>query len=175
MEDVWRILAGTPWWVWVLFAYLLSRGIRALKPSTGPLWRFAIIPAVFLAWGLANLVLSIGLSELSVGAYLAALAVGCVAGWLSAIGQVVHVDRDRGVVTVPGGPLTLVLILVIFAVKYGLGAWSGMVPMVAVQPWFVAAGAAASGVVAGLFIGRFGHLWVKYLRAPDEPLPMSAP
>lgn len=175
MEDVWRIASGTPWWVWVLFAVLMSRGIRALKPATAPLWRFTIVPAVILVWGIAHVLLTVGFSPLSVGAYLLALAAGCVLGWLSALGIAVRVDRGRGLATVPGGPATLVLILVIFAAKYTLGAWHGMVPAVAAQDWFILVDAGSSGLIAGMFLGRFAQLWRKYLRAPDEPLQMSAP
>jgi hypothetical protein len=46
------IVRGTPLWVWLLLAYLLSRGLKALKGGTTPLSKLAIVPVVFAVWGL---------------------------------------------------------------------------------------------------------------------------
>ena len=56
MAMIAEILARTPWWVWLLFLFLLWIGARALRPATMPFWRLAILPAVFLVWGLQGLV-----------------------------------------------------------------------------------------------------------------------
>ncbi|VXB26648.1 hypothetical protein BURKHO8Y_110312 [Burkholderia sp. 8Y] len=50
------ILAGTPVWVWVLLAVLVSRGIKAMKGGTAPLSKLAVVPAIFAAWGLLHIV-----------------------------------------------------------------------------------------------------------------------
>ncbi len=63
MTPVLQIVANTPIWVWVLLAYLLFIGIRALRPSTAPLWRIAILPMVFFVWGLASLYQMHGLAS----------------------------------------------------------------------------------------------------------------
>lgn len=174
MDYVGRILGGTPWWVWVLFAFLLSRGIRAMRPATGPLWRFAIIPAVFLVWGIATLLDAFGATGTVAAAYLVALAAGAAAGWAWMAPAWLRADRRHGLVAVPGGPTTLVLILVIFVLKYTFGVWQGMDPAVVGQTWFLLADCALSGLVAGLFLGRFARLWQMYRQAPDEDLSAAA-
>ncbi len=170
MDYVWRILEGTPWWVWVLLVVLVHRGIKALRPTTGPLWRFAIIPVIFLAWGIFTLVTDLGVTALSVGSYLVALLAGIGIGWLMGAGLAVRADRAHGLVEVPGGPSTLILILVIFIVKYTIGVWLGMDPAVAGQAWFVLVDCGVSGLIAGMFAGRFGQYLVKYRIAPQEDL-----
>ncbi len=50
-----RILSGTPTWVWILLAVLVSRGMKALKGGTAPIGKLAIVPLVFAAWGLQHL------------------------------------------------------------------------------------------------------------------------
>ena len=55
MNMVLQIVVNTPPWVWVLLAFLLFLGIRALQPSTAPLWRIAILPTVFCVWGVSGL------------------------------------------------------------------------------------------------------------------------
>lgn len=174
MDHVWRILAGTPWWVWVLLVVLVQRGIKALKPATGPLWRFAIIPVIFLAWGISSLIADLGLTALSVGGYLVALLVGTGLGWAMMTGVALRVDRERGLVRVPGGPATLILILVIFIVKYMIGVWLGMDPAVVARTWFVLLDCGVSGLVAGMFAGRFAQMARRYRTAPQEDLASSA-
>jgi hypothetical protein len=49
------ILSGTPVWVWALLAFLVSRGMKALKGGTVPLSKLAIVPAVFAGWGILHL------------------------------------------------------------------------------------------------------------------------
>lgn len=50
------ILTHTPVWVWVLFIFLVSRGLNARKPATVTLEKLAIIPAIFLIWDIYDLV-----------------------------------------------------------------------------------------------------------------------
>lgn len=45
------ILLGTPTWVWVLLAVLVSRGMKAMKGGTAPLSKLGIVPAIFAGWG----------------------------------------------------------------------------------------------------------------------------
>src|SRR3954452_2800905 len=64
MRTAIAILANTPPWVFALLALLIWQGCMALRPSSQPLARMLIIPAVFFLMGLSRLVLdgkSIGL------------------------------------------------------------------------------------------------------------------
>jgi fucose permease len=66
-----QIIIITPLWVWVLLAFLLYLGIRALRPGTAPLWRIAILPALFaeLRYWLTEMVLSGTLTGMFVGRF----------------------------------------------------------------------------------------------------------
>lgn len=50
------VVTHTPVWVWVLFIFLISRGLKARRPATVTLERLAIIPAIFLIWDIYDLV-----------------------------------------------------------------------------------------------------------------------
>ena len=50
-----RILSETPVWVFVLLAFLVWQGIRALSDRAMPLWRVLMVPLVFMVIGLARL------------------------------------------------------------------------------------------------------------------------
>lgn len=55
-EFLFGVVTHTPAWVWVLFIFLISRGIKARRPATVTLERLAIIPAIFLIWDIYDLV-----------------------------------------------------------------------------------------------------------------------
>ena len=162
MRPVVQIVAGTPPWVWALLALLVNLGIRALRPTTGPLWRIAILPTVFLVWGLYGLAASNGLSAQRAVPWLVALAVAAL--------RPIRADRTHGLVHVPGGPFTLVMSLLIFAIKYVFGVLHAMDPVAFADARLWLTELAVSGLLTGMFIGRFAGLWRQYRTAPEEDL-----
>ena len=50
------VVTRTPVWVWVLFIFLISRGLKARRPATVTLERLAIIPGIFLIWDIYDLI-----------------------------------------------------------------------------------------------------------------------
>ncbi|WP_315903932.1 hypothetical protein [Serratia fonticola] len=56
VEFVYAVVTKTPVWVYVLFIFLLMRGIKARKPATVSLEKLAIVPAIFLLWDIYDLV-----------------------------------------------------------------------------------------------------------------------
>jgi uncharacterized protein DUF6622 len=170
MNAVRQILVNTPPWVWVLLAFLLFLGIRALRPSTTPLWRVAILPVIFCVWGIYGL---FSLHSPTLGRilpWLAAIAVGIVIGMMVAKLQPIRADKERHLVRVPGGPLTLLLILGIFATKYVFGVLHGMAPALFAEPRYWLSEIMLSGTLTGMFVGRFVGLWRQYQAVPHESL-----
>ena len=55
MENLWKIISGAPWWVYVLLAYLVSIGVKSTKPRTVPVKRVVLLPLLFVAWSFYNL------------------------------------------------------------------------------------------------------------------------
>lgn len=55
-EFVVNMLKNTPVWVYLLFAFLLYRGIKARTPATVTLEKLALIPAIFLVWDIYDLI-----------------------------------------------------------------------------------------------------------------------
>ncbi len=153
-----------------MLAFLLFLGIRALRPGTAPLWRVAIIPMIFFVWGLYSLYTLHGLGLARVMPWAAALVGGTVIGMLIASLQPIRADKARQLVRTAGGPLTLVLILLIFATNYEFGFLHASQPGLFAEPRFWLSEIAISGVLAGLFVGRFVGLWRQYRAAPHEDL-----
>ena len=163
----------TPVWVWVLLAFLIWRGLSATRATTGPLWRFAIVPVAIGLWGLSGLALRYPAGAASVGIWLAGLAIGGLLAWQSAAGVALQVDRARGRVTVPGTWSVLALVLAIFAVKYWFGYRLGTNPALALEPSFYFADIGFSGLATGGLAGRFARYAALYRSAPSAPSPAA--
>jgi hypothetical protein len=76
VEFITQIVVHTPLWVWAMFIFLLSRGIKARKPATVTLEKLAIIPAIFLIWDIYDLLSYRGLSFATCALWLVGLLSG---------------------------------------------------------------------------------------------------
>ena len=170
MRAILLIVGGTPLWVWALLGLLLFLGIRALRTTTAPLWRLAILPTVFFIWGLYGLFTLHSLTLQRLFPWAVALAVGIVAGLMVAGLSKIRADKTRHAVQIPGSSLTLVVSLLIFATKYAFGVLHAMRPDLFAKAWLWLPELAVSGVLTGMFIGRFAGLWRQYRAAPHESL-----
>lgn len=153
------IIQGTPIWVWVLLVVLLSRGFKALKSSTAPLSKFAIVPLIFAGWGIVHLLSDPLVGPSAVIAWMAAALVGIAGGVFIATRSRFIVDPATNTVMQPGSALPLVLMLATFATKFWLGFEFATVTDVSTLAMVVLIDAAVSGVVAGIFAGRFFTYW----------------
>jgi hypothetical protein len=166
MENVFAALEHTPWWVFVLFVFVISRGIVALRTQTVAISRLAIIPAIFAVWGAYSLLDLFGLNLAAVAIFAVALLAGIGVGLLLAQQGGVRADQAKGLVEVSGSPVTLILVLAIFIGKYALGYWLAVDPAARTSLGFLAADAIVSGFVIGVFVGPFAGLWRRYRAAP---------
>ena len=82
------VVTHTPVWVWVLFIFLISRGLKARRPATVTLERLAIIPGIFLIWDIYDLIvyrtLTPGTVALWTAGILAGAALAIVSGGMFA-------------------------------------------------------------------------------------------
>lgn len=163
-------LDDTPWWVYVLFFYLLSVGLKARRPGARPLWLMAVMPVLLTIWGVYGLLVTFPVTPLSVAVWLGAMALGAAAGWHAMARAEIRVDRERGRVWTPGSNAVLVLILVIFAVKYGFGYAMGRWPDLAGVPAFYLSDLGVSGLIAGRFVGTLACLLARYRTEPSQTL-----
>ncbi|HEX2583143.1 MAG TPA: hypothetical protein VHL30_03405, partial [Chlamydiales bacterium] len=114
MENLWGIVSGAPWWVYVLFAYLVSIGIQSTKPRSVPVKRVVLLPLLFVAWSFFSLYtrLVLGYSSLSL-VWIIFLSLGAYLGVMEVRNWKISKDRQKAELTIPGNYSTLVLILLI--------------------------------------------------------------
>jgi Family of unknown function (DUF6622) len=161
METIVQILAHTPWWVFLLFAFLVSRGIRAFSPAEVSLAQLAIVPGIFTIWGLAGLNARHGLSPGAFAVWLTALAIGAIIGAAILDGTALRGDRTRGVIHRPADFTVLPLILIAFGGKYALAVTVATSPEIAREVGFRLVDLGVSGLFTGAFVGKF----TRYARA----------
>lgn len=153
------IINGTPVWVWVLLAVLLARGIKSLQSRTSQLSRIAIVPLMFAGWGIIHLVTDPLAGWSAVLAWALCALGGVLGGVYLASRTRFIVDPFANTVMLPGSIVPLVLIIAAFATKFWLGVEVATVTDVSALTTYTVIDAAVSGVIAGLFAGRFLCYW----------------
>jgi hypothetical protein len=174
VETITQALKGTPWWAFVLFAYLIAVGVRARKPSVVTLKRLIILPIIFTAMSLNALISLHGLHLSILIAWLVCFLGGGGFGWAMVQRLYVKVDHEQRAIHLPGSWSTLILILVVFATKYffGYAAVMGQTyfygyyfethPEGQNSTFMTSVDPLVSAVVAGIFAGRFIYLLRRY-------------
>lgn len=170
MMYIWEVLTHTPWWVFVLFFYLLKVGIDATKPRTVILKKLFILPSIFLGISINTLFKSFDLSFSTLGMYLSSLILGIMIGLLLIKNLQIKFDRDHNLIRLPGTFSTLILILITFSTKYYFGYLLSTAPSIAKNPLFIISQLGMSGVCSGLFIGRLICFLFRKSYAIHEPL-----
>lgn len=161
MAHFWAIVSGAPWWVYILFVYLLSVGLKATKPRTVPIARVVLIPVLFLAWSFYGLYQKLLLEYLSlIPLWIVFLAVGTYFGVKEVQSWRISKGPRKGEVTIPGNYSTLVLILLIFVLKFFWGYFYAT--RTEISYWIYFADTCSSAVVTGFFVGRATFFYKQY-------------
>jgi len=157
------ILSHTPLWVWAMLALLVWLGSLGLKRRRMALRRVAIVPAVFILWGLSGLATrpfdAVTIAAYWVGGLMIGIALGLTTG-----PRLLSVDRARREVELPASAWPLARNLIIFFAHYTLTVAAAIVP--AQKAVLLQADIAVSGASAGYFIGWFVTVLRQYLAAP---------
>ena len=159
MQFAWQILIHTPIWAFVLLAWLVWQGIRAMRPRTGTIGRALIVPAVFIVWGLSRL-LSRGDFAWPLAAWFGAGAILLAVGVLTA--RPLDLDHTTGEIRRPGSVMPLIRNVTVFALQYAVTVIAAIDPHDATTAALV--GRAISGGTTGYFLGRTIALLRQYRR-----------
>ncbi len=157
------ILSQTPLWVWGLLAVLVWLGSLGLKRRRMALRRVAIVPAVFIIWGLSGLAArpfdAVTICSLWLSGLVGGVALGLTTG-----PQLLGIDRTRREVELPASAWPLARNLIIFFAHYALTVAATI--MVAQTAVLLQADIAVSGASAGYFIGWYVTVLRQYRAAP---------
>lgn len=155
-----NIVSGTPWWVWVVFIYLVVIGIQATKSITVSLFRMAIIPVILTLWSWYSLIHH---PVIRIITWLIAFAVGILIG-LRFFSTKVTVDKKNKRVHLAGSYLPLIFYLLFFLLKYVLGFTYAIHPEYKNFAFLWAIDAVSSGLISGIFSGRLLYIIIRYIK-----------
>ncbi|WP_295554130.1 DUF6622 family protein [uncultured Stenotrophomonas sp.] len=174
MNMLQQLASQTPIWVWLLLAFLVTRGIAAMKPGETSLQKLAIVPALFAMWGAWSISHRFGASLTSWSEWLAGIATGAALGWLLLNRLKLTVDRSTGKLWRNADfSLLPLLLLITFLVKYGFEVAFAVSPSLPANAGFSAAYLLLSGGITGLFIGKYCR-YLASLRLGAESAERSA-
>lgn len=164
MMFAYQILVHTPPWVWILFAYLVWQGIKAMQPRTIPIWRALIVPVVFIVWGISRIGFGHLGSPWPLVAWIAAALLLLPLGVLTP--RPFEVDHKTGEIIRPGSAFALIRNLVVFTLQYAVGVISAI--DAGDRALAIIVGRAISGATAGYFFGSMIALLLAYRRKRAE-------
>ncbi|MBR0685763.1 hypothetical protein JQ594_07535 [Bradyrhizobium manausense] len=160
MMFAYQILVHTPPWVWILFAYLVWQGIKAMQPRKAPIWRALIVPVVFIVWGISRIGFGQHANAWPLVAWIAAALVLLPLGVLTP--RPFDVDHKTGEIIRPGSAFALVRNLIVFSLQYAVGVISAI--DAGDRALAIIVGRAISGATAGYFFGSMIALLIAYRR-----------
>jgi hypothetical protein len=166
MEHLFEILTHTPWWVYVLFAYILYVGITAMKLRSVPVFQLFIVPTIFTILSIHTLVGRIGDHLLYIIPWALAAAIGLSIGWIEMKRLNIVVDRKKRLLKIPGSVFTLILLLLFFGSQYYYGFISATAPERAKEIQFVIFILLISGMGTGIMWVRGVGYFFKYVKSP---------
>lgn len=161
MPNFLQILSGAPLWVYFILIYLIIRGVLALQNRTLEFTKVAIIPVLFSVWSLYSLFSKSNFSFSLLGLWMLAYILGGLVGW-NFFSRGIQVSKKDMLVHIPGSPYPLILYITFFLVKYAIGAASAMMPEISSNFIIWGTDLLVSGLISGIFGGRFLNIWKKY-------------
>ncbi|WP_346010679.1 DUF6622 family protein [Enterobacter sp. RHBSTW-00901] len=168
-EFITGVVSHTPIWVWVLFVFLISRGVKARKPATVTLEKLAIIPSIFLIWDIYDLVIYRQLSVATIALWMAGILAGAATGYVLIKPTAINRAAAPRSIFRQADYTALPFMMLAFLVKYVLGVMSAISPQTLQQPAMSAFSIVSGGVFAGVFIGKFTrYVGVYFTAQPQE-------
>ncbi|MBF0363264.1 MAG: hypothetical protein HQK49_19735 [Oligoflexia bacterium] len=162
MKNIYYALLGTPWWVYLLFAFLFYTGLKARKSSTIPIKKLFMFPAIFIIWSLLSLISKVANSNIYLILIWITLGfIGYLIGLKITQTTNVQVDRINSVITIPGsGWIMLLALMSIFFIKYLFGYTYSTNP--SAIAYCLPLDLGFSGAITGIFLGRAHGYFKKY-------------
>lgn len=167
-EFVLGMLEHTPVWVYLLFAFLLYRGIKARTPATVTLEKLALIPAIFLFWDIYDLITYRDPTLITYIQWTIGIISGAIIGYILINPD--RLSRSSALRSIhrPADYSALPFMLLAFGVKYVLGVLNATAPDVLRQPAMSALAIITGGMFAGVFVGKFTRYVSVWLRLPTQ-------
>jgi hypothetical protein len=149
-----QIVLHTPGWVWGLLAALLALGVAQSRARAVHPLQLLALPLVLLGLGLSSLLPAFVSMPMLAVVWLAALGLGLRAGLGLPVAATTRWDSARRRLQLAGSWLPLVLILIIFSLRYAAAVSLALHPAWRQEMAVQVPLCLAFGALSGLFLGR---------------------
>lgn len=154
-----EVIRQTPLHIWFLLAFLIVRGLQSAKDGVLSIPKMAVVPVIFMLWGLETIFTRFEHLGVALVGYLIFAAMGTFAGnALYAKYRTIYQKEQRFYRS--GTYLPLIVILINFVVKYALNVSLALDPSLYGKLMFTVLYCLFSGVSVGLFIGGIWNAYV---------------
>jgi hypothetical protein len=160
-----EIVRHTPYWVWIVLAVMLRRGYVLTRPQEVPQARVALLPAVLSMLSLGGVLSSFGARPDALLCWAAGMVLAAYETQRRGAPQGVRYLPERQSFTMPGSWTPLLLIVLVFTVKYTVGVQLALHEGLRHSGWFTIGASSGYGTLSGLFLGRALRLWHVWRRA----------
>jgi len=151
-----QILAHTPVYVWAILAFLVYRGLAALRERDITVRKLFAIPLVMLALSLQDIAVKFGLGAGVLATWGGALVLVALPVWMWGAGRI-SAGPNPGSLRIAGSRAPLVMMLAVFAARYALSVTLAVQPQVLHEGAFVFAACGVLGLFNGYFVGRLAR------------------
>lgn len=151
-----QLLNHTPIHVWIILAFLVSRGVAAMRDRDVETRKLFVLPLVMLALSLQDIGGKFGLGGPALAAWMLGCAAAAPLAWTRAAHRIAA-GAALGQVRVRGSWAPLALMMAVFCTRFAASAALAVQPQLRQDTLFVAAVCAAFGVLNGCFLGRLAR------------------
>jgi hypothetical protein len=167
---IFEIIVGTPKWVFVLFGFLVYRGVKSLSSRTVYFASCLVMPIIFMVISAQSLLSNYGCQSKTVLLRVCAIVVGFTFGCVFMSFMKIEADKKCWLIKIPGSFFALIMSMFVFSIKYFFGYHAKVNPAILVTWPFVVSKYMFSGVMFGLSISRLVVYLYKYHKAEHADL-----
>lgn len=162
-----EIISGTPSYVWPLLALLLWGGWKSRNPHVISWKSLLIMPSAMFFWSFFAISTSYG--NLSICLWAVSIVLGTWLGSLTTRKLPLQFDKQKHLIEIGGSWTPLILSVLIFSLRYFLGAAYGLYPDLKGDAALIAVENLAT-LVSGMFAGRLLGYWQRSKQSPHIDL-----
>lgn len=151
-----QIITHTPLYVWAILAFLIFRGVIALRTREVEMNKLFIIPIVMLALSLFDIAGKFGLGGMALATWMVAAALVLVLLFKFSAARIAPA-ATAGHVVVRGSAWPLTLMMAIFVTKYVTSVAMAVEPALRQNVGFTVVVCALFGIFSGYFLGRLAR------------------
>ena len=174
MEYFFEILKGTPWWVYLLFSFLLIKGWKARNSQVMAFKKIFLLPLFLVVWSSHSLIKKYSPTIFLISMFALFAAVGIFYGWSSLRSKGLKVDKKKALIEIPGTWATLIFSMVIFSFKYMLGVFYSLNPLLIHTLLFTSVDVMLSAGISGMFLGKLFGFCSQFMKATHTDLVESS-